>query len=77
MNEFLCFLLGHKYKLAQKLSNESRRICCTRCRKSFAMNDDVRAVVEWDGSFHRMYESHGVSIKYQPWEFDKSVRIEE
>jgi hypothetical protein len=35
------------------------------------MNDDCRALVDWDASFHRMYESHGVTIEYQPWEFKK------
>lgn len=35
------------------------------------MNDDCRTLVDWDESFHRMYECHGVKIEYQPWEFKK------
>lgn len=75
MRKLICFFFGHRYTLAQKLTPQSRRICCTRCRQSFAMNDDVRAVVDWDADFHRMYETHGVAIKYQPWEFNPDVKI--
>lgn len=72
MKRIICLFFGHKYSLAQKLTDHSRRICCTRCRQSFAMNDDVRAVLPWDASFHRLYESQGVTIEYQPWEFSGS-----
>ena len=64
----VCLLFGHKYVLTQSLSQQSRRVACTRCRHMFAMNDDVRAVVPWDAGFHRLYESQGVQIKYQHWE---------
>lgn len=63
-----CLLFGHRYVLTQKLTEQSRRIACTRCRRMFAMNDDVRAVVEWDSTFHRLYETFGVKIKYRDWE---------
>lgn len=69
MKRLICMFFGHKYTLAQKLTPHSRRICCTRCRQSFAMNDDVRVVIEWDAEFHRMYEAQGTKITYQPWEF--------
>lgn len=71
LNDWLCFFFGHKYRLAQELSPHSRRVGCTRCARSFAMNDDCKALVDWDASFHRLYESHGVSIEYQPWEYKK------
>lgn len=69
LNDWLCFFIRHKYKLAQKLSPQVRRIGCIRCHKSFAMNDDIRSLLPWDAEFHRLYESHGVKIKYQKWEF--------
>jgi hypothetical protein len=72
LNDWLCFFFGHKYRLAQELSPQSRRVCCKRCRKSFAMNDDTRILVDWDAEFHRMYERHGIEIKYQPWEYRKT-----
>lgn len=67
-NKILYLLFGHKYVLTQKLSKQSRRIACTRCKAMFAMNDDVKAVVPWSNEFHQLYESQGVSIKYTHWE---------
>jgi hypothetical protein len=69
VHDFICFFVGHKYKLAQELSPQARRVCCTRCHKSFAMSDNVKTIVPWDSDFHKMYESHGVKIEYLPWEF--------
>lgn len=63
-----CLFFGHKYAVTQKFSPISRRLACTRCRDMFAMNDEVRALVEWSGEFHKMYELFGHEIKYLPWE---------
>jgi len=71
MKDLICFLFGHKYFVAQVLSPQSRRLCCRWCSKSFAMNDDARSLLPWDAEFHRLYESHGVEIKYLPFEFSK------
>jgi Prophage protein (DUF1660) len=72
MKKLICFFFGHKYSLAQNLHAHSRRVYCTRCKCSFAMNDDVRSIVPWDAEFHKMYESHGVEIKYLEGEFRHS-----
>jgi len=71
MNKVLCIFFGHKYFLAQKLNNESRRVCCKRCSKSFAINDNIQAVVPWGADFHEMYERHGIQIKYLDFEFSR------
>ena len=71
MSKLICFLFSHKYFLAQKLTEHSRRVCCHRCSQSFAMNDDVRAVIDWDAELHRLYQSHGIEIKYLKFEFSK------
>lgn len=68
LRKVMCLFFGHKYVLTQQLSKQSRRIACTRCHEMFAMNDDVRAVVPWDASFHELYEQQGVHIKYKHWE---------
>ena len=68
MKDWICFFFGHKYQVTQKLSPTTRRLCCKRCRKMFAMSDDLRTVLPWDAEFHQMYESHGVKIVYLDWE---------
>lgn len=74
---FVCLIFRHRYVLAQELTNHSRRVCCSRCRKSFAMNDECRSLVDWDADFHRMYEQHGITIEYKPWEFNPRCPIGE
>ena len=32
---------------------------------------DVRAVIDWDAELHRLYQSHGIEIKYLKFEFSK------
>ena len=71
INKLLCLILGHKYRLAQELTNHSRRLGCRRCGESFAMNDDVRCVTHWNAEYHRLYESHGAKIEYKEWEFKR------
>ena len=71
MSKYMCFLFGHKYFVAQKLTSQARRVCCHRCSKSYAMNDDVRSILDWDSDFHRLYEGHGIKIDYLPFEFSK------
>ena len=69
----LCFIFGHKYAIAQKLTHDTRRLCCKRCRKSFAMSDSVKSVLAWDADFHRLYESYGIEIKYLKFENSKQL----
>ena len=71
INRLICFIFGHKYFLAQELTSHSRRMCCRRCSMSFAMNDDVRSLVNWGPEFDRLYENHGIEIKYLDFEYSK------
>ena len=67
--KILCLILGHKLFIAQTLSPSTRRICCKRCNKSYAMHDETRTCVRWDSQFHEMYERHGVKVEYLDCEF--------
>ena len=71
MNKLLCLFFGHKYFSVQELTPRARRVCCSRCSKSFAMNDELEILVDWDSDFHRLYEGHGISIEYIDFEFSK------
>ena len=71
MNKYICFIFGHKYFLAQKLTDTAKRVCCERCSKSFAMEDELKLILDWDADFHEMYEAYGVKIRYLAFEFSK------
>jgi len=60
--------VGHKYAVTQQLTPVARRLCCDRCWRMFAMNDEVRCVVHWNSAFHAMYESFGIEVIYQEHE---------
>lgn len=77
MKALFCFLLGtHKYEVAQELAVGNRRLCCTRCGRSFAMNDDLRSLIDWDDDFHRLCEAYGIKLEYKPWERYGKTEIE-
>jgi len=58
MNIF-CFLLGHKYKVIQRVSKTSRRVKCNRCSKEGGMNDSTQSLVKWDSELEEMYQEQG------------------
>jgi len=64
-----CCIFGHNFLVAQHLTVYSRRIYCKCCKDSYGMNDDTRTLILWSPDFHRMYESHGIEIKYRDEEF--------
>jgi len=66
-----CLLFGHKYIVTQRFSATSRRLACTRCHEMFAMNDEVRALVNWSSAFHQLYETLGQKVEYLDWEGTK------
>jgi len=57
MNKIWCWIFEHKYYVVQKFSNETRRVGCRRCPKTFGMNDRVKSFIPWDGE---LAELHGV-----------------
>lgn len=59
-----CKLLNcHDFFLVQNFTSYSRRIGCYRCKQTFGMNDDVRAVLPWDNDFANMYRTLGHTVK--------------
>lgn len=54
-----CKLGYHKYYTLIELSKWSRKLGCHNCNKCFAMNNDVRSVLPWDGEFETLYKMIG------------------
>lgn len=60
-----CFLLGHQYRVSQELTRNSRRLHCARCAKMFAMNDEVRLLIDWTPDVQELYErSFGINMRW-------------
>ncbi len=53
----VCRIAGHKYRVLQTFSLDTRRVGCNRCAGDWAMNDRLQVLVKWDSSFARIYSS--------------------
>ena len=56
IERLMCALFGHKYITQLTFSPTSRKVGCTRCEREWAMNDSVRAFVDWSGEFEELYK---------------------
>jgi hypothetical protein len=54
-----CFFGWHDFAVRRVFSPRARQIGCNACGCLWAMNDDVRAVCAWDGSFEQLYRDLG------------------
>lgn len=59
----ICAITVHKYFLIKNLSERTRKIGCSRCRRAWAMNDEVRVVVPWDSDFDQLYKDLDIFMK--------------
>lgn len=59
----LCWMRGHKYRVVQEFSPECRRVKCDRCGGDWGMNDDAKALIDWDRDLENMERSFGREIK--------------
>ncbi|MCP1674366.1 hypothetical protein J2T57_001468 [Natronocella acetinitrilica] len=73
LREITCAVVGHRFRLAQALTDQAQRLHCTRCRRSYAvLLDSSLPAVRWDADFHRLYAHYGVDVIYHPWEFGRT-----
>lgn len=57
MNKLICRLIGHRYFVVKRFSIDCRKVGCSRCLKSWAMNDSVKAFLPWDSDFDALHGS--------------------
>lgn len=67
IERLMCALFGHKYVTQLTFSPTSRKVGCTRCEREWAMNDSVRAFVDWSGEFEDLYKFNGQWPKPKEW----------
>ena len=61
-----CWLFGHAYEVLQHFGKGARRVTCDRCGGDWAMHDETRSFVPWDGQFEGMYQLFGYTIRRRP-----------
>lgn len=67
IERLMCALLGHRYITQLTFSPTSRKVGCTRCEREWAMNDSVRAFVDWSGEFEELYKFNGQWPQSKEW----------
>lgn len=66
--EWLCLLLPwHKYRTVRRLSGQSELVECKHCKRLWAMNHDVHAILPWHEvkDFHERLERDIAAIVAQ------------
>ena len=60
LERLFCAALGHRYVVERVLNHGARKVGCTRCGRHWAMHDETRSFVEWDGEFEAFYAPGGI-----------------
>ena len=60
ISKLLCAIFGHRYVIERVLNAGARKVGCTRCRSHWAMHDETRSFVQWDGEFEAFYAPDGI-----------------
>ena len=60
VKRLMCAAFGHNYVVERVLNHGARKVGCTRCGKHWAMHDETRSFVPWDGDFEAMYAPGGI-----------------
>jgi hypothetical protein len=53
----LCKIIGHKYKLLLRINRDIRELECSRCKKHFAMNDELKVVLPLDQELKELHKT--------------------
>jgi hypothetical protein len=51
-----CVIFGHNYRVLRRMTATQRKVGCARCKETWAMCDETRSLVAWDGVFEEMYK---------------------
>ena len=60
LERLICAVAGHQYVVERVLNYGARKVGCTRCYRHWAMHDETRSFVAWDGEFEKFYAPGGV-----------------
>lgn len=63
INKIKCFYGYHDFFVLKEFTPKQRMVACSRCKKIWAMNDDVKAFLPWDKEFEELYFGN------KPWSY--------
>jgi hypothetical protein len=55
LKSLFCKIVDHKASVEKEFSDYERKVTCLRCRKSWAMHDKYKFLMEWDEYFEEIY----------------------
>jgi hypothetical protein len=56
MSKIICYILGHKYRLHKKITDEIREVKCIRCNMLFSMSDNPQCLLPMDDELHELHK---------------------
>ena len=56
-----CAWFGHEYFVLRRMTAKQRKVGCARCKATWAMCDETRSLVAWDGVFEEMYRPRKIT----------------
>lgn len=59
VKRLLCAVFEHKYRVIRYFTANTRQVGCARCKRSWAMNDEVRVLLPWDKELEDLHRSMG------------------
>lgn len=65
-----CSFGRHELLVTQQLRQDSRRMSCPHCGGMWieCRQDGEIVLCRWSATWHQLYERHGYTVIYQPWE---------
>lgn len=56
MKNIICYLLGHKYRLKRRITENISELICKRCHKEFGINCRVKSLLPMDDELRELHE---------------------
>lgn len=63
IKKILCRIFKHNFKVIQTFKHvHVQRLRCQRCKKDFAINHNIKAMLPWDEELEELYRALGNTI---------------
>ena len=56
IKSIICLILGHKYKVTQRITKSISELQCKRCKMEFGMNTDTQSLLPLDNELRKLHK---------------------